>query len=107
MRAQGRAAAAIVFISFGFNNLNGWGLVLATANAPFNLLGLSPAPVLIVLGVVLGQGARLFLAAIVLDAITGMGTFPAIILLSIIGVVWTWIGGITTVPPASLTRRAV
>jgi MFS family permease len=49
------AASAIVLISFGFNNLNGWGLALATANAPFDLLGLSPAPVMIVLGVVLGQ----------------------------------------------------
>jgi predicted MFS family arabinose efflux permease len=49
------AASAIIFISFGFNNLNRWGLVLATASAPFNLLGLSPAPVLIVLGIVLGQ----------------------------------------------------
>src|SRR4029434_10021489 len=49
------AASAIVLISFGFNNLNGWGLALATANAPFELLGLSPAPVMIVLGVALGQ----------------------------------------------------
>jgi MFS family permease len=49
------AAAAIVLISFGFNNLNGWGLVLATANAPFNLLGLSPAPIFIIVGLVLGQ----------------------------------------------------
>jgi MFS family permease len=51
----GLAAAAIVLISFGFNNLNGWGLLLATANAPFNLLGLSPAPILIIVGIVLGQ----------------------------------------------------
>jgi MFS family permease len=50
------AAAAIVLISFGFNNLNAWGLGLARPNAPFNLLGLSPAPILIVLGIVLGQG---------------------------------------------------
>jgi predicted MFS family arabinose efflux permease len=49
------AAAAIILISFGFNNLNGWGLALATPNAPFDLLGLSPAPVMILLGVVLGQ----------------------------------------------------
>jgi len=49
------AAAAIILISFGFNNLNGWGLALATQNAPFNLLGLSPAPVFIVIGIVLGQ----------------------------------------------------
>jgi predicted MFS family arabinose efflux permease len=49
------AGAAIVLISFGFNNLNGWGLGLARPTAPFNLLGLSPAPVMIVVGVVLGQ----------------------------------------------------
>jgi predicted MFS family arabinose efflux permease len=49
------AASAILLISFGFNNLNRWGLGLATDNAPFNLLGLSPAPVFIVLGAVLGQ----------------------------------------------------
>jgi SSS family transporter len=52
---------------------------------------------LYLVGVVLGQGARLFLAAIVLDAITGIGTVPAILLLSLIGVAWTWIGGITSV----------
>ena len=49
------AAAAIVLISFGFNNLNQWGLGLARPNAPFNLVGLSPAPIMIVLGIVLGQ----------------------------------------------------
>jgi predicted MFS family arabinose efflux permease len=49
------AAAAIILISFGFNNLNGWGLVFARPNAPFNLLGMSPAPVMIVLGAMLGQ----------------------------------------------------
>ena len=49
------AAAAIVLISFGFNNLNRWGLGLAAPNAPFNILGLSPAPIMIVIGIVLGQ----------------------------------------------------
>jgi predicted MFS family arabinose efflux permease len=49
------AATAIILISFGFNNLNRWGLGVAGPNAPFNLLGLSPAPIMIVLGVVLGQ----------------------------------------------------
>ncbi|WP_244470872.1 MFS transporter [Microvirga massiliensis] len=48
-------AAAIVLISFGFNNLNRWGLGLARPAAPFSLLGLSPAPVMIVVGIVLGQ----------------------------------------------------
>ena len=55
------------------------------------------ASVIFLIGVVLGQGARLFLAAIVLDAITNIGAVPAIILLTIIGVAWTWIGGITSV----------
>jgi hypothetical protein len=49
------AATAIILISFGFNNLNRWGLALVTPNAPFNLLGLSPAPIFIVVGIVLGQ----------------------------------------------------
>jgi len=49
------AAAAIILISFGFNNLNRWGLGVAGPNAPFNLLGLSPAPIMIVVGIVLGQ----------------------------------------------------
>jgi MFS family permease len=49
------AAIGIVLISFGFNNLNAWGLVLAKPNAPFTVLGLSPAPFMIVLGIVFGQ----------------------------------------------------
>ncbi|QRZ15544.1 MFS transporter [Paracoccus methylovorus] len=49
------AATAIILISFGFNNLNGWGLGVASANAPFSLFGLSPAPAMIVLGIFLGQ----------------------------------------------------
>ncbi len=49
------AAAAIIMISFGFNNLNRWGLGIATPGAPFNIFGLSPAPILIVVGVILGQ----------------------------------------------------
>ncbi|KNY07498.1 MFS transporter [Microbacterium sp. GCS4] len=47
--------AAIVLLTLGFNNLNGWGAVAATEAAPFSILGLSPAPVFIVVGVVLGQ----------------------------------------------------
>ena len=50
------AAAAIILISFGFNNLNRWGLGLATARTRRSIsLGLSPAPILIVVGIVLGQ----------------------------------------------------
>src|SRR5699024_12338364 len=45
---------AIVLLTLGFNNLNAWGVFTATVAAPFTLVGVSPAPVLIVLGVVCG-----------------------------------------------------
>ena len=47
--------AAVVVLTLGFNNLNAWGLVVAEDTAPLSILGLSPAPVLVVLGLVLGQ----------------------------------------------------
>lgn len=50
------AAIAIILISLGFNNLNAWGLILANPAAPFSLFGLSPAPFMIVAGIVVGQG---------------------------------------------------
>jgi len=53
------AAASIIMIVFGFNNLNRFGLGLAGAAAPFDILGMSPAPVMIVIGIILLQ---LFLA---------------------------------------------
>ena len=49
------SALAIACILFGFNNLNTWGLLLAKDAAPVSLFGLSPAPFLIVLGIVFGQ----------------------------------------------------
>ncbi len=49
------AAAAIIMITFGFNNLNRWGLGAARPGAPFDILGLSPAPVMIVVGAFLLQ----------------------------------------------------
>jgi MFS family permease len=49
------AAVAIILISFGFNNLNAWGIVLAKDAAPVSLLGLSPAPLMVVIGLVAGQ----------------------------------------------------
>ncbi|WP_314146099.1 MFS transporter [uncultured Leifsonia sp.] len=47
--------AAIVLLTLGFNNLNAWGVLLARPDAPFDILGLSPAPVFILLGLILGQ----------------------------------------------------
>ncbi len=49
------AASAISLISFGFNNLNRWGLGLARPAAPFDIFGASPAPFMIVAGIVLLQ----------------------------------------------------
>jgi MFS family permease len=51
----GLVALAIPLISIGFNSINRWGVPLAAPAAPFGVLGLSPAPVMIVIGIVLGQ----------------------------------------------------
>jgi MFS family permease len=50
------AALAIILISLGVNSLNSWGLLLARSGAPFDILGLSPAPFMILVGVIIGQG---------------------------------------------------
>jgi len=49
------AAASIILISLGFNNLTSWGAGFAGPAAPFDLLGVSPAPIMILIGIVLGQ----------------------------------------------------
>jgi MFS family permease len=45
----------IVALTLGVNNLNSWGLLIARPDAPFDILGLSPAPLLILIGLVLVQ----------------------------------------------------
>ena len=52
----GLAALAIILISLGFNNIKAWGLLVANPDAPYNVLGLSLSPIMIVAGVMLGQG---------------------------------------------------
>lgn len=49
------AAIAIIMIVFGFNNLNRWGLGVARPGAPFDVFGMSPAPIMIVIGAILLQ----------------------------------------------------
>lgn len=49
------SALAIALILFGFNNLNSWGIVVAKPAAPISILGLSPVPFMLLIGVVLGQ----------------------------------------------------
>lgn len=48
--------AAIVLLTLGFNNLNAWGVFFATPEAPVSLIGVSPAPLFVVVGIMLGQG---------------------------------------------------
>jgi hypothetical protein len=47
------SAASIILISLGFNNLREWGVLMARPKAPFDIAGVSPAPAMIVGGVVL------------------------------------------------------
>jgi MFS family permease len=49
------SAAAIALLLFGLRNLQTWGALVASDDAPFSLLRLSPAPMFILLGIVLGQ----------------------------------------------------
>lgn len=49
------SATAIIMITFGFNNVRNWGVLLAREAAPFDLLGVSPAPLLILVGLVIGS----------------------------------------------------
>jgi predicted MFS family arabinose efflux permease len=46
-------AVAIILISLGANALTEWGLLLARPLAPFNVLGMSPAPFMILAGALL------------------------------------------------------
>jgi MFS family permease len=50
------AALSIILISLGFNNLKAWGMLLASPDAPVSILGMSPSPIMIVTGIVIGQG---------------------------------------------------
>jgi MFS family permease len=49
------AAISIILISLGFNNLKAWGVLLASPESPVSVLGMSLSPIMIVIGVVLGQ----------------------------------------------------
>lgn len=49
------SSVAVLLLSIGFTGLNSWGLLEASANAPFSILGLSPVPFLLVIGVVFFQ----------------------------------------------------
>ncbi len=50
------AAAGIISLTFGFNNIRNWGVFMARPNAPFDILGLSPAPLMVVAGFIILSG---------------------------------------------------
>ena len=50
------ASSAVFLISIGANNLTRWGLLLAGSAAPFSVVDMSPAPIMIVCGIFLLQG---------------------------------------------------
>ena len=62
------AAISIILISFGANNLNTWGMLMAKNAAPFDLFGISPAFFMIIIGFFIGQ---LFFAWVKLRAQAG------------------------------------
>ena len=45
------SALGIILVAFGVNNLRGWGALLARPAAPFDIAGVSPAPLMIVVGI--------------------------------------------------------
>jgi MFS family permease len=56
------SATSIIMITFGVNNIRNWGGLVASPGAPFDLLGLSPAPMLIVIGIFIGTAFFLWTA---------------------------------------------
>lgn len=52
-RGAGLSSVGIILVSAAFSFLNAWGFFEATDQAPFDIAGLSPVPVLLVLGLVL------------------------------------------------------
>lgn len=72
--------------------------------SPYDFMGnrLGPAvgvftTILFFIGAILGQSARVFLTAIVLEAVTGWPIFYSVIAIGLFAIVWTWMGGMATV----------
>lgn len=82
--------------------------------SPYEFMGRQLGPgvfrattVLFFVGAFLAQGSRLFLAALVLDVITGMGIAWAILAIGAISVAWTWLGGINSVVWTDVVQFAI
>lgn len=50
------SAVGIICIAFGFNNVRSWGLLTARPAAPFDIVGASPALLLIIVGILIVSG---------------------------------------------------
>ncbi len=48
------SATAIVLVAFALNNVLVWGVLLAGPGTPFDLLGVSPVPVMVIIGIMMG-----------------------------------------------------
>jgi len=55
------------------------------------------ATALFTAGVILAQGARIYISAVALQVITGTDIVMSIVLIGAVSTLWTWIGGIRTV----------
>ncbi|MFN3484613.1 MAG: sodium:solute symporter family transporter [Planctomycetota bacterium] len=82
--------------------------------SPYEFMGQQLGPgiqkattALFLLGGFLSQGVRLFLAALVLDSITGMGLPGAIAAMGAVSVLWTWLGGINSVVWTDLVQFVI
>lgn len=82
--------------------------------SPYEFMGQQLGPAvnrvttgLFLLGGFLAQGARLFLAAMVLSTITKLEIFWSILAIGAISVVWTWLGGITSVVWTDVVQFAI
>jgi len=47
------SAVGVICVAFGFNNMRNWGALLARPSAPFDVLGVSPALFLIIVGIII------------------------------------------------------
>lgn len=52
---------------------------------------------LFMIGAVLAQGARVYIAAVALQVVTGANIALAVVLIGAVSILWTWIGGIRAV----------
>jgi SSS family transporter len=53
--------------------------------------------ILFIIGTIMSQGIRLLSTALILSVITGLSLVSCIFIIALFAVIWTWMGGITTV----------